>query len=330
MAKPKKTVLIITIITLISTLILATIGIIMFRSMKTDNFAKDVEAFEDRSSKYIIEDYREYTNIVVECNMIINNKKTGEIDKMLDTLNTYEEKITTENETSLNKSIDEFNKIDKSTLSTEKQNKIKIALTEIKSYIEEKDYKTADSKLKDLNESLEKDLLITKVENINKELKEVKGYIDNNNLSKALEILNSIKYTELNTEQKSLYDSYKKEIAKLQESNESANTNKDLTKEELWALIESADSIKLKESYGDEYSWTYLDYEDTQRLMDTWGLPNEPYYHFMVQESQGNMWNPYVIGKNSKKIYRCPTQGGVSIYEVQNNKVVKEYKYLMN
>lgn len=63
-----------------------------------------------------------------------------------------------------------------------------------------------------------------------------------------------------------------------------------------------------------------------------WNMPKEPYYEFYVHVygDNGEAYYDsceYLVGKESKNVYIAPNQGGMSLYQIKNNQIVKTFKY---
>ena len=67
-----------------------------------------------------------------------------------------------------------------------------------------------------------------------------------------------------------------------------------------------------------------------------WEIPKEPMYGFYLSvisyDISGNpvedAFGLYLVGKESKNVYAFPNQGGMSVYQIQDNKKIKTYKCL--
>ena len=67
-----------------------------------------------------------------------------------------------------------------------------------------------------------------------------------------------------------------------------------------------------------------------------WEIPKEPMYWFdlltISYDISGNpvedAFGSYLVGKESKNVYAFPNQGGMSVYQIQDNKKIKTYKCL--
>ena len=67
-----------------------------------------------------------------------------------------------------------------------------------------------------------------------------------------------------------------------------------------------------------------------------WKIPKEPMYCFDLSvisyDISGNpvedAFGSYLVGKESKNVYIFPNQGGMSVYQIQDNKKIKTYKCL--
>lgn len=61
-----------------------------------------------------------------------------------------------------------------------------------------------------------------------------------------------------------------------------------------------------------------------------WKLPEEEVYLFSFVDSYDYEYCAYMVGKTSKNIYCVPHEGGLSVYEIKNNGIIKTYKWLGN
>lgn len=58
----------------------------------------------------------------------------------------------------------------------------------------------------------------------------------------------------------------------------------------------------------------------------SWDLPKEDGYAFSLQENGMELCG-YFVGKQSKNIYCIPHEGGYCVYQIQNNKIIKTFKW---
>jgi len=63
---------------------------------------------------------------------------------------------------------------------------------------------------------------------------------------------------------------------------------------------------------------------------ECWKLPEEEVYLFSLVDSYDFEYCAYMVGKTSKNIYCVPHQGGLSVYQIKNNEIIKTYKWLGN
>ena len=104
---------------------------------------------------------------------------------------------------------------------------------------------------------------------------------------------------------------------------------KELSAEEAKALIEKEDSEYLKRVNG---TIKIDSDDDIESLMGAWGIDieNETAYYFTnmdlsIPDCENGF---YVVTAKSKKVYRGPHQGGVPMYLISNNNIVKEYQFI--
>ncbi|WP_297428524.1 hypothetical protein [Clostridium sp.] len=125
------------------------------------------------------------------------------------------------------------------------------------------------------------------------------------------------------------------ELAKINETRQEQN-KKTLTQQEARQLILKEDgnfiskntnsNVKLSTD-GREYS------ADNIPTGDAWNVPKEPCYEFSVDyyDKNGEILNvefEYLVGKDSENVYIMSNQGNTSVYQIQNNKKVKTFKWL--
>lgn len=63
---------------------------------------------------------------------------------------------------------------------------------------------------------------------------------------------------------------------------------------------------------------------------ENWKLPEEEVYVFSLVDFNDDEYCGYMVGKTSKNIYCVPHQGGLSVYQIKNNEIIKTYKWLGN
>lgn len=104
---------------------------------------------------------------------------------------------------------------------------------------------------------------------------------------------------------------------------------KELSAEEAKALIEKEDSEYLKRVNG---TIKIDSDDDIESLMGAWGIDieNEKAYYFTnmdlsIPDCENGF---YVVTAKSKKVYRGPHQGGVPMYLIENNTIVKQYEFI--
>lgn len=85
----------------------------------------------------------------------------------------------------------------------------------------------------------------------------------------------------------------------------------------------SADNVKLTKSYLEGNMNKFM-------ANDNWKLPEEEVYVFSLVDLDDFEYCAYMVGKTSKNIYCVPHQGGLSIYQIKNNEIIKTYKWLGN
>lgn len=133
---------------------------------------------------------------------------------------------------------------------------------------------------------------------------------------------------------------YNNENSKPLNSSVEKNTSNSISKEdmELDKIEETyslEDALNLVYNNDHNYIDNYIDYYDiapqresfSNGFIETWQIPNEDYYSIVVRDIDGDKWIPYVVGKQSGKVYRCPTQGGLPIIEVMNNMDIQVFDY---
>jgi hypothetical protein len=104
--------------------------------------------------------------------------------------------------------------------------------------------------------------------------------------------------------------------------------------EEARNLILKEDSnyiSKMNAEYGAKLTKRYLE-GNINKFMDNdkWKLPEEDVYVFSLTGSYDDEYCGYMVGKTSKNVYCVPHQGGLSVYQIKNNEIIKTYKWLGN
>jgi FOG: Glucan-binding domain (YG repeat) len=102
--------------------------------------------------------------------------------------------------------------------------------------------------------------------------------------------------------------------------------------EEARNLILKEDSnyiSKMNAAYGAKLTKRYFEGNINKFIAnDKWNLPVEDVYVFSLTGSYNDEYCGYMVGKTSKNVYCVPHQGGLSIYQIKNNEIVKTYKWL--
>lgn len=79
------------------------------------------------------------------------------------------------------------------------------------------------------------------------------------------------------------------------------------------------------------------DINDHKPYLDkVWNIPKESMYRFDLStisyDISGNPvedgFGGYLVGKESKNVYAFPNQGSMNVYQIQDNKKIKTYRYL--
>jgi hypothetical protein len=104
--------------------------------------------------------------------------------------------------------------------------------------------------------------------------------------------------------------------------------------EEARNLILKEDSIyisKMNAKYSAKLTKSYLEGNINKFMVnDKWKVPEEDVYAFSLTGSYDNEYCGYMVGKTSKNVYCIPHQGGLSVYQIKNNEIIKTYKWLGN
>lgn len=88
---------------------------------------------------------------------------------------------------------------------------------------------------------------------------------------------------------------------------------------------------KMNSKYGAKLTKGYLEGNINKFMAnDKWNLPVEDVYVFSLMDPYDSECCGYMVGKTSKNIYCVPHQGGLSVYEIKNNEIIKTYKWLGN
>lgn len=132
----------------------------------------------------------------------------------------------------------------------------------------------------------------------------------------------------------------KKNIVENNMSASSETSKSQITSDEARKIILKEDGnyiskVTKKDEYN-QYGKLENDYKEySAENMPTrngWNIPKEPFYEFCVKlyNNKGEFMLErcrYLVGKESKKIYCMPNQGGMPAYEIENNQKVKIFKY---
>ena len=132
-----------------------------------------------------------------------------------------------------------------------------------------------------------------------------------------------------------------KEIVENNMTTSNEVSNSQITPDEARKLILKEDgnyiSKVTKKDKFNQYSKLEANYKEySAENMPTrngWDIPKEPCYEFCVNyyNNKGQDLNGvcvYLVGKQSKKIYCIPNQGGMPAYQIENNQKVKTFKWI--
>ena len=85
----------------------------------------------------------------------------------------------------------------------------------------------------------------------------------------------------------------------------------------------AANNVKLTKSYIEGNMTKFI-------ANEKWKLPEEEVYVFSLVDSYDLEYCAYLVGKTSKNIYCVPHEGGLSVYQINNNEIIKTYKWIGN
>lgn len=104
------------------------------------------------------------------------------------------------------------------------------------------------------------------------------------------------------------------------------NNTSDFTMEEARQLILDEDGNRISEieNKGSELSINGVE-RDTKTISYSWDIPQEEGYCFDIICNNAS-GGGYFVGKTSKNVYAMPNQGGMSVYQIKNNKVIQTFK----
>ncbi len=116
----------------------------------------------------------------------------------------------------------------------------------------------------------------------------------------------------------------------------------EITADEARELIYNEDGNYLtKVMTSTKYGCYKLEYYCKKYSIDieAWNIPDEPVYVFYLTYclremdggicEDGNFIRGYIVGKESKNVYVIPGRGGMDAYQIQDNKKIKTYRYLI-
>ena len=109
-----------------------------------------------------------------------------------------------------------------------------------------------------------------------------------------------------------------------------------ITAEEARQLIlkEDGNYISKNTDNSTRLSTNYSEFTaDDMSTGDAWNIPKEPCYAFSIvhYDNYGEILNgccDYLVGMKSKNVYVTWNQGNSSVYQIENNKKVKTFKWL--
>lgn len=95
-------------------------------------------------------------------------------------------------------------------------------------------------------------------------------------------------------------------------------------------LKEDSDYIsQMSSKYGVKLTKRYLEGNINKFITNNkWNLPTEDVYVFSLMGTYDSEYCGYMVGNISKNVYCVPHQGGLSVYQVKNNEIIKTYKWL--
>lgn len=94
-------------------------------------------------------------------------------------------------------------------------------------------------------------------------------------------------------------------------------------------LKEDNNYISQNAKYGAHLTKRYFEGNINKFMAnDKWNIPEEDVYVFSLIGSNNDESCSYVVGKTSKNVYCVPHEGGLSVYQIKNNEIIKTYKWL--
>lgn len=184
------------------------------------------------------------------------------------------------------------------------------------------------------------DLLKTDIKNkissrdkVKNDIAKVEGLVNEKKYDEAKKMLDGFNQSDLDENQKNKINALSstmttdlakvKEVKQEKEVQQKAQAKKELTKEEAKNLIMQADSSEINQAmfrgetlhFSEEYTKARMPYTTS------WNIEPEDSFEYWLggeDETCG-----YLVGKQSKKVYRIPHQGCSPIYQMANNQKVK-------
>ncbi|MFT8351661.1 hypothetical protein [Clostridium saccharoperbutylacetonicum] len=97
-------------------------------------------------------------------------------------------------------------------------------------------------------------------------------------------------------------------------------------------LREDGAYIKKLANPGNYIQFTPLKEDPPGDYSNSWGFPNEDFFTLPIDEYSngvlGDEYGAYLVGKETGNVYIIPHQGCFSAYQIKNNKVAKEFRWL--
>lgn len=102
-----------------------------------------------------------------------------------------------------------------------------------------------------------------------------------------------------------------------------------ITADDAIKLIFNEDGNYISKFADDYTKLSYVSSNENMPTGDAWNVPEEPCYILVLYNEQGDYdVCEYLVGKNSKNVYVMWNQGNSSIYQIENNKKIKTFKWI--
>lgn len=260
-----------------------------------NNFKNYVQTYKEKIKDYNLdsEEKNRYNELMTKADVAINLKSKDYILNLQNDFRIFYKNVKEANVKSINEEFKKVKELNVSNLDKKIQSKISNMENEIEVDIRNSKFSNAKKKINDINNLINKEKLEIKRKDEKDKLKE-NSFNKNSNVKK-------------------------------EDSN-----SKDLSYESAKKLVMQADGDYINKYKKDGFNLNKL-YESNPKeanyIGKPWNIKGEDFIAFSLDNDEIGAGG-YLVGKESKNVYRIPNQGCMPAFLIKYNKIVKRYEYV--